>query len=31
LVILAGIELDDGAATHTQKLLHRQDGLAKHD
>ena len=31
LVVLAGIELDDGSAPHTQKLLHRQDGLAKHD
>ena len=30
-VVLLGVEFDDGASTHAQKLLHRQYGLAKHD
>ena len=31
LVVLSGVEFDDGTAAHAQELLHRQDGLAKHD
>ena len=31
LVVLLGVEFDNGASTHAQKLLHWQYGLAKHD